>query len=88
MKIIWRPEKIRGLRLALDLTQAEFAHRLGVSLNTVSRWECGKSKPSKLARVKLLEAEAKLEELEREEAKLVEQLEKAKLLEQVKANPG
>lgn len=32
---------IRDKRLALGLTQEQFAHRLGVSVMTVSRWERG-----------------------------------------------
>ena len=41
--------RIRELRLALQLTQEEFAHRLGVTLCTVNRWENNKSVPSRLA---------------------------------------
>jgi len=41
--------RIRELRLALRLTQEEFAHRLGVTLCTVNRWENNKSIPSRLA---------------------------------------
>ncbi len=40
---------VKKVRLSLDLTQEEFAHRLGVTLCTVSRWENGKSSPSRLA---------------------------------------
>ena len=36
------PEEIRAQRGALKLTQDEFARALGVSSNTVSRWERGK----------------------------------------------
>ena len=32
---------VREIRLALGLTQMEFAHELGVSLSAVSKWECG-----------------------------------------------
>jgi putative transcriptional regulator len=50
-------DSIRGLRLAMRLTQTEFAEELGVTQVTVSRWETGYSKPSPLAwrAVKLLE---------------------------------
>lgn len=34
-------ERIKKLRKALDLTQQEFADRLGVKRNTVGQWECG-----------------------------------------------
>ena len=34
-------ERIKKLRKTLDLTQQEFADRLGVKRNTVGQWECG-----------------------------------------------
>jgi len=40
---------IKELRLKLGLSQEEFAHKLGVTLSTVNRWEKGHFKPSKLA---------------------------------------
>ena len=42
-------DKIKILRKHLSVSQEDFAHELGVSFATVNRWECGKSKPSKLA---------------------------------------
>jgi len=42
-------EQIKSLRHRLGLTQEEFAHRLGVTLCTVNRWENNKSIPSRLA---------------------------------------
>jgi putative transcriptional regulator len=42
-------EQIKELRIRLGLTQEEFAHRLGVTLCTVNRWENNKSVPSRLA---------------------------------------
>ena len=42
-------EQIKELRKSLSLTQEEFAHRLGVTLCTVNRWENNKSEPSRLA---------------------------------------
>ena len=41
--------KIREIRQSLGLTQEEFAHKLGVTLCTVNRWENNKSVPSRLA---------------------------------------
>lgn len=38
--------KIYEARKQLDLSQEELAEKLGVSRNTVSRWELGTSKPS------------------------------------------
>lgn len=47
-------DQIKRLRMALSLTQEEFAHKLGVTLSTVNRWENNKSIPSRLA-IKQLE---------------------------------
>ncbi len=46
--------QIKTLRSMLNLTQEEFAHKLGVTLSTVNRWENNKSIPSRLA-IKQLE---------------------------------
>ncbi len=40
---------VKKMRLSLNLTQEEFAHYLGVTLCTVSRWENNKTSPSRLA---------------------------------------
>ena len=45
--------KIKKIRQSLGLTQEEFAHRLGVTLCTVNRWENNKSVPSRLALLQL-----------------------------------
>ncbi|MSP74388.1 MAG: XRE family transcriptional regulator [Myxococcales bacterium] len=52
--------RIRSLREALKLTQEEFARERGVSFTTVSRWENGHGKPSRLARRQLEELAARL----------------------------
>ncbi len=39
------PDDIRSFREGLRLTQAELAERLGVSANTISNWEAGRSSP-------------------------------------------
>lgn len=44
---------IRSLREKLKMSQETLAHRLGVSLFTVYRWEKGKSHPNSLARREL-----------------------------------
>jgi DNA-binding transcriptional regulator YiaG len=44
------PFLIKEIRKQLNLSQEDLARRLGVSLATVSRWENGLSKPSKLAK--------------------------------------
>lgn len=46
--------EIKTLRKTiLDMTQQEFANGLGVSISTISKWECGVVKPSKMARKRL-----------------------------------
>jgi putative transcriptional regulator len=42
-------EQVKAVRTALNLSQEELAHALGVSFATVNRWENGKTSPSKLA---------------------------------------
>lgn len=39
------PAKIRAAREAVGETQAQFADRLGVSLDTVRSWEQGRRRP-------------------------------------------
>jgi len=55
----WTSLTIHQLREQLRLTSQELSNRLGVSISTVSRWETGVSKPSKLAVSKLDELLAK-----------------------------
>lgn len=43
------PTLIRALRQRLGLSQEKFAAKLGVSFQTVNRWERGRTKPSQLA---------------------------------------
>ena len=51
------PTRVRHLRRNLDLTQAHFAARLGVSVITIHRWETGQSHPRRLALTRLAELE-------------------------------
>lgn len=44
---------VRQLRQLVDLTQAQFAEKLGVSIPTVARWENNRSQPSPLALMQL-----------------------------------
>ena len=53
-------ERIRRLRRALGLTQADLAERLGVSHVTVNRWENGQVAPSGLALQKIVREEQSL----------------------------
>lgn len=52
------PHRIRALRDRLALTQARMAGLMGVSFASVNRWENGQTRPSALAWLRLLEAEA------------------------------
>lgn len=46
---------IREIRLQLGYTQEELARELRVSFSTINRWENGKTSPSKLAVMRLIE---------------------------------
>ncbi len=46
-------EEIRSLRRVLGETQSAFALTVGVSIDTVRKWEQGKASPSPMAREKL-----------------------------------
>lgn len=48
-------ETVKSLRVSLNLTQEQFAAKLGVTVSTVNRWEKGKGKPSPLARIRIHE---------------------------------
>ncbi|MCT7969006.1 helix-turn-helix domain-containing protein [Laspinema sp. D1] len=48
------PELIKTLRKRMNLSQEKFAARLGVSFQTINRWECGRATPSQMA-IKLIE---------------------------------
>src|SRR5262249_1840661 len=45
------PEQLRARRIALGLTQAQLAARLGVASNTLARWERGELRPQFPARI-------------------------------------
>lgn len=47
------PELIKKLRMELLLTQIEFAEFLGVSFESVNRWENGKCEPTMKVKRKL-----------------------------------
>ena len=44
---------VKEIRKQLGLSQEDLAREIGVSFATVNRWENGKVKPSKLAKVQL-----------------------------------
>ena len=51
--------EIKEIRERLNLTQEALAHLLGVSFQTINRWERGLFKPSKLALDKIKQLEEK-----------------------------
>lgn len=46
---------IRYLRRQLGMTQEDLAHALGITVGTVSRWEKGRFRPSRLARALIID---------------------------------
>lgn len=46
---------IRYLRRQLGMTQEDLAHALGITVGTVSRWEKGRFRPSRLARTLIID---------------------------------
>ena len=55
--IVLTPELIRNRRKELNLTQAKFSARVGVSVETDSRWERGRLVPKKKNRLKIVEVQ-------------------------------
>lgn len=51
------PARVRTLRKRLGLSQEAFAQRLHVSFVSVSRWETGRSTPSRIAQSVIIAAE-------------------------------
>lgn len=62
-------ENTKLYRINNGLSQEQLARQIGVSLNTVQRWEFGKTVPSPLAMVKLNEVLQSM--LEREQPRLL-----------------
>lgn len=52
--VTYRPEKIREARLALGMTQRQFALRLGVTEHTVANWESGRTSRIRFANLLLV----------------------------------
>lgn len=52
--------KIKELRFKLDLTQVQFANKVGVSLGTVKSWEGGVNRPNERFEYKLKQIEKEL----------------------------
>jgi transcriptional regulator with XRE-family HTH domain len=55
------PALIRELRQRLDLTQEQFAQRVGVTYSTVNHWENGKRVPQPFLIRRLLELKEELD---------------------------
>ena len=51
-------------RLALGLTQEQFAAKVGVTYSTVNRWENNKTKPSPLALQRIKELQKRIKQNE------------------------
>jgi len=49
------PGLVKELRRVLELTQEQFAHKLGVTYSTVNHWENGKRVPQPFLLRRLLE---------------------------------
>jgi putative transcriptional regulator len=56
------PALIKELRKRLDLTQEQFAQRVGVTYSTVNHWENGKRVPLPFLIKRLLEMKGELDE--------------------------
>lgn len=52
-------QEIKELRLKMDMSQEDFARLLGVKLQSISRWELGKTFPGPKARRELKKLIAK-----------------------------
>ena len=61
---------VKQTRKRMGLTQVQFAERIGVSFQTVNRWERGKTQPLPMA-LKLIEQE--LQQMGQRGADLLEQ---------------
>jgi putative transcriptional regulator len=63
------PALIRELRQRLDLTQEQFAQKVGVTYSTVNHWENGKRVPLPFLVKRLLEMKQELDEKDRKQPK-------------------
>lgn len=55
------PDRIRAIRAARGLTQAQLAAEIGAARRSVIDWEAGKREPERMARMALAAAEAGLQ---------------------------
>ncbi|MCC6697362.1 MAG: helix-turn-helix domain-containing protein [Candidatus Hydrogenedentes bacterium] len=52
-RFVFKPADIRGIRERLDLSQAQFALLIGISVSTLQNWEQGRREPEGPARALL-----------------------------------
>jgi len=56
--LVFTPERVKRIRVMLGETQEDFAKRLGVNVNMITRWERGYAEPMRGPVLKaLLDAE-------------------------------
>lgn len=55
------PSLVKELRRRLDLTQEQFAQRVGVTYSTINRWENGNRQPQPFLVRRLLELKDELD---------------------------
>ena len=58
-------QQIKEIRLQMELSQEEFAHLLGVTLQSVSRWELGKSNPGLKAKRQIKKLMLKIQKMDK-----------------------
>lgn len=63
------PALVKGLRQRLDLTQEQFAQRVGVTYSTVNHWENGKRTPQPFLVKRLLDLKEELESRDKRRTK-------------------
>ncbi|MDA2925844.1 helix-turn-helix transcriptional regulator [Acidobacteria bacterium AH-259-G07] len=63
------PALVKELRARFELTQEQFAHKVGVTYSTVNHWENGKRLPQPFLLRRLLELKQELEAQEKNSSK-------------------
>jgi len=58
-------DRIRELRMSMNMTQENFAREIGVTFATVNRWENGRTTPNRVAQKVLQQMEKKLRKMQR-----------------------
>lgn len=48
-------ENVKAVRTLLGITQEQLARDLNISFSTINRWENGRTTPSRLAKMRLME---------------------------------